>query len=293
MAKSGIIHEAKAVLLDLKRMRGRMARQLDGLRAYDGWVLCKEGKKQTRHDYYDVIRPGAKRKTYLGSDRSEDVLNIKRLRYALKAVDVLDSNICLLENLIANYVAPDYGHINDLLPAAYQTDLAKAVTHSSTHDMPPEAAAWMEHLKTEKSKYPPYRPEQLKHPAMDGTMMRSKSEVIIANIMLLSGIPFVYEAPLLVDGKNILPDFTILSLIDLKSVIIIEHQGMVFVEEYADKFIRTLKTYLKTDWIPNETLFFTFDDARETLDPRQVISILRQHIKPSIQMPDFAHMAQS
>jgi hypothetical protein len=75
VAKSGIIHEAKAVLLDLKRMRGRMARQLDGLRAYDGWVLCKEGKKQTGHDYYDVIRPGAKRKTYLGSDRSEDVLN--------------------------------------------------------------------------------------------------------------------------------------------------------------------------------------------------------------------------
>ena len=111
MAKSGIIHEAKAVLLDLKRMRGRMARQLDGLRAYDGWVLCKEGKKQTGHDYYDVIRPGAKRKTYLGSDRSEDVLNVKRLRYALKAVDVLDSNICLWQHIKPSIQMPDFTHM--------------------------------------------------------------------------------------------------------------------------------------------------------------------------------------
>ena len=293
MAKSGIIHEAKNVLRDLKRMRDRMGRQLDGLSNYDGWVLCKEGQKQAGHDYYDVIRPGAKRKTYLGSDRSEDVLNVKRFRYALKAIDVLNSNISLLENLIANYIAPDYGHINDLLPATYRTDLAKAAAHSYTHDMPPEAVAWMENLKIEKAKYPLYRPEQLKHPAMDGTMMRSKSEVIIANILLLSGISFVYEAPLFVSGRNILPDFTILSLIDLKSEIIIEHQGMVFVEEYADKFIRTLKTYLQTEWIPNENLFFTFDDARGTLDPRQVISILRQHIKPSIEMPDFGPLSLS
>ena len=107
--------------------------------------------------------------------------------------------------------------------------------------------------------------------------------MIIANILFLAGIPYVYEAPLIVDGRNILPDFKILSLIDLTTVIIIEHQGMVFVDEYADKFIRSLKTYLKTDWIPNENLFFTFDDARETLDPRQVMSILRKFIKPSIE----------
>lgn len=112
------------------------------------------------------------------------------------------------------------------------------------------------HTLAEKAKYPPYKPEQLKHPAMDGTMMRSKSEVIIANMLIQAGIPFVYEAPLFINGKNVLPDFTILSLIDLKTVIIIEHQGMVFVDEYANKFIRSLRLYLQTDWIPNKSLFF-------------------------------------
>ena len=80
----------------------------------------------------------------------------------------------------------------------------------------------------------------------------------------------------------LLPDFRILSLIDLKTVIIIEHQGMVFVDDYADKFIRSLKLYLKSEWTPNNNLFFTFDNAKETLDVRQVMSVLRKHISPDL-----------
>lgn len=351
MARNGIIHEATILAQDLRRMRARLVKQLETLKPYDGWNLIKEGRKAS-HDYYDVIRPGAKRKAYLGSEQNEDVLNVKRLRYAREAVDVIDTDIELLSDLIANYVPPDYKNINGRLPATYQTRIMAAPASSTgsslirsaasdagvlgsgkngnlllatgalgsnkagdyfsvaetigsdktgscfagiqaigtvggrprkvSPGMLPEALPWMSKLEQEKAKYPLYNPEQLKHPAMDGTYMRSKSEVIIANILFQADIPYVYEAPLFVNGKNILPDFTILSLIDLEIVIIIEHQGMVFVDEYVAKFIRSLKTYLQTDWIPNENLFFTFDDARETINTRQVISILRKHIKPSI-----------
>lgn len=148
--------------------------------------------------------------------------------------------------------------------------------------MPQEAIEWKKRLEDEKAKYPLYKPEQLKHPAMDGTMMRSKSEVIIANMLLGAGIPFVYEAPLFINDKMVLPDFRILSLIDLKTEIIIEHQGMVFTDEYADKFIRSLRLYLQSDWIPNRNLFFTYDNAKEILDLNQVLTILRKHIDPSM-----------
>ena len=117
-----------------------------------------------------------------------------------------------------------------------------------------------------------------KHPALDGTMMRSKSEVIIANILLLAGIPFVYEVPVFINGNMVLPDFRILSVIDLKTEILIEHQGMIFDDDYADKFIRSLKLYLNSDWIPNKNLFFTFDDAKERINTDQVTDILRAHI---------------
>ncbi|MBR3377694.1 MAG: hypothetical protein IKG44_08460 [Mogibacterium sp.] len=280
MKNSRLIHEANETLRDLQRKRIRMARQLDSLSRYKGWNLKKESKKRSGLTYYDVLRKGSDRKTYLGGESHEQVLDIKRLRYAAKALTVFDHDIDLLESLIRDYIDPDYSTINSLLPATYQTDMQ--LQTNSDAGMPQEAIEWKRRLEEEKAKYPPYKPDQLKHPALDGTMMRSKSEVIIANILLLAGIPFVYEAPLFINGKLVLPDFIILSLIDLKTEIIIEHQGMVFVDEYADKFIRSLKVYLQSDWIPNKTLFFTFDNARETIDPEQVLSILQKHVNPSI-----------
>jgi exodeoxyribonuclease V alpha subunit len=40
-------------------------------------------------------------------------------------------------------------------------------------------------------------------------MVRSKSEVIVANILFERKIPFVYEEKLVVDGQDYSPDFTI------------------------------------------------------------------------------------
>ena len=280
MMNSGLLHEANETLNDLRRKQTRLTRQLDSLKAYDGWVLKKEGKKGNRHIYYDVIRKGSDKKTYLGGEKHEQVLNIKRYRYAKKALKVLDLDIKLLEYLINNYVLPDYNTINCLLPSTYQTDLQ--IQGLPAAGLPTEAIEWKRLLEEEKAKYPPYKPEQLRHPALDGTMMRSKSEVIIANILLLAGIPFVYEVPISINGKKLLPDFRILSLIDLRTEIIIEHQGMVFADEYADKFIRSLKLYLQSDWIPNQNLFFTFDNARGILDPQQVLTILRKFVDPSL-----------
>ena len=44
---------------------------------------------------------------------------------------------------------------------------------------------------------------------LSGHMVRSKSEVIIANILFERKIPFEYEAELLIDGDQFSPDFTI------------------------------------------------------------------------------------
>jgi len=48
------------------------------------------------------------------------------------------------------------------------------------------------------------------HEALSGDMVRSKSEVIIANLLHQAGIPFTYEEPLYAeDGTFFLPDFTL------------------------------------------------------------------------------------
>jgi hypothetical protein len=48
------------------------------------------------------------------------------------------------------------------------------------------------------------------HKALSGDMLRSKSEVIIANLLHEREVPFRYELPLFAgDGTLRLPDFTL------------------------------------------------------------------------------------
>ena len=79
---NGLIYEAKEILNDLMHMRARMNKQLDSLGRYNGWNLKPGRNQNARNSYYDVIKPGAKSKEYLGSERNKDVLNVKRYRYA-------------------------------------------------------------------------------------------------------------------------------------------------------------------------------------------------------------------
>lgn len=278
---NNLIHEAKLILSDHRLRENRLAAQINDLSSYEGWRLEKGQTLKSGLSYYRATIPGTDSKKYLGNDRNHDVLNIKRLKYAKEAASILDRDIRLLESLTSNYIDTDYTTINSRLPATYRTDIQGCI-NSSNLSLDEKAIKWKEELERKKAKYPPYKPEQLKHPALDNSMMRSKSEVIIANILLMAGIPYIYELPVFIDGQMLLPDFRILSLIDMKSEIIIEHQGMVFADDYADKFMRSLKLYLKSEWIPNQNLFFTFDNAKETLDARQVTSILRKYIFPDL-----------
>lgn len=280
---NSLIHEAKIILGDLRNTKQRMDRQLASLDSYGAWKLKKNGPKRSKHSYYDVLLPGTQKYKYLGNDANEKVLNVKRYRYAKKAVEIIDTDIEVLERLINSYISPDYSNINNRLPATYRTRLTADYSDEAYGaSLPPEAFEWVQGLKKEKEKYAPYKPEQLKYEALDGTRMRSLGEVIIANFLLMAGIPFVYEVPMEINGELVLPDFKILSLIDLKTVIIIEHQGMIFTEDYPHKYIRSLRLYLQSDLVLNQDLFFTFTDDKGKFDIRQLTVIIRQFVKPSI-----------
>ena len=69
---------------------------------------------------------------------------------------------------------------------------------------------------------------------LSGDMVRSKEEVIVANILHQSGIPFTYEEPLHnPDGPPKAPDFTI-SWRD--KTYYWEHLGMLDVADYAEEW---------------------------------------------------------
>ena len=101
-----------------------------------------------------------------------------------------------------------------------------------------------------------------------GLMVRSKSEVIIAEILYSYNIPFRYEQVLEIDGISYAPDFTILC--PDGTLIYWEHLGMVSSFKYFDSQLSKLRVYYSNGITLWDNLILSFDDERGMIDAAMV-----------------------
>lgn len=109
-----------------------------------------------------------------------------------------------------------------------------------------------------------------------GERVRSKSEKIIADKLFLLGIPYRYEAPIVLEGDiKIYPDFTILRM-PMREEIYLEHFGMMDDFEYVHNMIYKLNTYEKNGIYLGVKLFFIHETGKNPLNTRALDGLLRE-----------------
>lgn len=106
-----------------------------------------------------------------------------------------------------------------------------------------------------------------------GERVRSKSEMIIANKLYMSGIPYKYECPLQVGDEVFHPDFTILRRSDRKEVYY-EHCGMMDDPDYAKEMVRRADKYNCSGIVIGSNLFYSFETKRHPLDTDVIDSLI-------------------
>ena len=104
----------------------------------------------------------------------------------------------------------------------------------------------------------------------DGNFVRSKSEVIIANLLYAAGMNYRYEEPLEIDSVKILPDFTIYLPNGRK--IFWEHVGMLGVEKYDKRWAEKLNVY--ENYFP-DNLRKTYESGVLSGDAQKIIAELQ------------------
>lgn len=100
-----------------------------------------------------------------------------------------------------------------------------------------------------------------------GERVRSKSEVIIANLLYHMEIPYRYEFPLKTGEKILYPDFTVLD-VKRRRIIFAEHFGMIDNPEYAKNFLWKINFYAVNGIIQGKNLITTFEGTDTQLDIR-------------------------
>lgn len=109
-----------------------------------------------------------------------------------------------------------------------------------------------------------------------GDLVRSKSEWIIADKLHAANIEYQYEQPLILDGIERFPDFTIVDD-DSGKTWYWEHNGMLSTKEYRQRWERKLAAYRKQGILPfaegggkNGTLLITEEKEGSGLDAGEI-----------------------
>jgi hypothetical protein len=114
--------------------------------------------------------------------------------------------------------------------------------------------------------------DHLVHRARNGDMLRSKSELVIANHLFDVGIQYQYERPLegtVAPGK-LRPDFSFQT--DAGEIIIWEHLGMLSLDDYRRGWEWKKAWYENNGFTLGTNLFITEDDERGGLDAGPIAS---------------------
>jgi hypothetical protein len=131
----------------------------------------------------------------------------------------------------------------------------------------------MEEPSTEKIVTPPpsgFRPEGLIHRTDRGEKVRSKSEVIIANILHNLALDYRYEFPIEGTKQSGIrrPDFV---LFDVEHhPILWEHLGMLHNQQYRERWNAKLIWYEANGFSQGINLFVTRDEADGSLDSQRI-----------------------
>lgn len=107
-----------------------------------------------------------------------------------------------------------------------------------------------------------------------GEMVRSKSELIIANILNQNkNLLYKYERPLelIINGKVqvFYPDFTILN-INTGKITYWEHAGLMDDPTYSSQFVNKINNYLDNDIVLGNNLVVTYETKNNPLNIKYV-----------------------
>lgn len=119
-----------------------------------------------------------------------------------------------------------------------------------------------------------FREDAPEYYSKKGMRVRSKSEILISDILDEYEIPFLYEKPVkFKNGTTVHPDFTILDAAN-KREIIWEHFGMMDDIEYRNNAFGKIRLYESNGFYQGVNFIYTFETAKYPINSRSLRNML-------------------
>ena len=226
-------------------------------------------RSRGRTQYYLRKRPADKGGTYISKDKKELVVKLAQKDYDQKLSEAIRREVKAINSFLHDLPTIEAEQIYLELNEARRELVIPFIDSDEVY-----ARRWQDmpfRGKTMNDQTPGFMTEK-------GERVRSKSEMIIANMLTKAGVPYRYECPLELKGVGtVYPDFTVLN-VRLRKVFYWEHQGMMGDEEYAGKAIRKTASYQENGIFPGDQLILTSETKNRPIDVRQIQGLIRHYL---------------
>lgn len=107
-------------------------------------------------------------------------------------------------------------------------------------------------------------------------IMRSKSELMLADLFYQLGIIYKYEYPLRIRNATVFPDFTFYNPVT-EEEIYWEHFGKMDDIDYCNITLRKIEGYAESGIFLNKNLIVTFETKNRPLSKKHALAIIKQY----------------
>lgn len=197
--------------------------------------------------------------TYIKKSDEKLVVMLAQKKYYEDLVVLIDKKINTIRKFLKDYPEKSVNDIYQELTPARQGLVKPIIITDEDY-----AARWQNQPYEKK----PFREDDdSAFYTEKNERVRSKSEVIIANLLNMMQIPYRYECPLVIEGRRLHPDFTILD-VERRREIYLEHCGMMDDPKYAEKSVGRISLLALNDICIGSNLICTFETSTHVLDTR-------------------------
>ena len=172
-------------------------------------LLAPQGNLRVRNDngiprYYHLTKRGDTQGKYIQKKNASLACQLAQKDYLQRLQREVEKELESINIYLSNHGEADLENVYEgLNPYRKEIVLPMIITDEM----------YVEQWENEQYEINPYHPEEKVYPTKKDEFVRSKSEVLLADMYCELGIPYRYEAELrLKNGKRRYPDFTLLNI---------------------------------------------------------------------------------
>ena len=228
----------------------------------------RANKHGNSFQYYVRTKGARPNGRYLKSSEKKLAIELAQKEYDLRVMVAAKNEMAVLEKLNKIYQAANTAEEQFMKMPGAKQDMIRPIELSDAQYI----AKWREL---------PYKGLEFQNQTLtffsdNNEQMRSKSEVIIANMLRKYDVPYKYECPVMLDGRLVYPDFNILNVRKRKELYW-EHLGLLDDPEYLEKNLNKLNRYAMNGYFPGDRLILTYETAGSPLNMRIIELLIRKY----------------